>query len=218
MSRRLTTGIAVLAAAATLVACGNSTDATSGSATDTAASTTAATSESSTAASSSATADANAQAIVLEDPYVRAMEAGKGMTGVFGTLVNSTDKDINLVDFSTSLNEPRNEMHEVVDGVMQEKDGGFVVPANGTYTLAPGADHMMIMGYDEAIEAGDSIDVTIEDSEGNTYEVKDVPVRTLLPGDENYGSDGELQGHNPDAPMDGSGNMEGMDNMEGMQH
>ncbi|WP_018295653.1 copper chaperone PCu(A)C [Corynebacterium lubricantis] len=203
MSRRLTTGIAVLAAAVTLVACGDSTNATSDSATNTAAETTA----------SEETVAANAEAIVLEEPVVRAMEAGKGMTGVFGTLVNSTDQDINIVDFSTSLGEPVNELHEVVDGVMQEKDGGFVVPANGTYELAPGADHMMIMDYEEAIEAGDVIDVTIEDSEGNTYDVADVPVRTLLPGDENYGEDGGLEGHNPDAEMGDSD----MGDME-MQH
>ncbi|WIM68963.1 copper chaperone PCu(A)C [Corynebacterium breve] len=209
MSRRLISGIAILATAAALTACSSENGTTEDTATESSAASTAASSESS--AEDTTTEKAAEQDIMFEEPVVRAMEAGKGMTGMFGTLVNNTDKDINIVEFETDLGAKMYELHEVIDGVMMEKPGGFVVPANGTYELKPGADHFMIMGFDEAIEAGDTIgEVVIKDVEGNTYDFKDVPVRTLLPGDENYGGDGSLEGHNPEEKMTHDmGEMEG---------
>ena len=67
-------------------------------------------------------------------------------------------------------------------------------------------------------------------ADGATVEAKDVPVRTLLPGDEDYGdlagqAHGGLEGMEGMEDMDHSGHegMEGMDhgdsgNMEGMDH
>ena len=43
------------------------------------------------------------------------------------------------------------------------------------------------------------VDLTIERGNGETLEVEDVAVRTMNPGDEDYGEDGELSGHEPDA-------------------
>ncbi|WP_257202196.1 copper chaperone PCu(A)C [Corynebacterium cystitidis] len=188
MNRRLAAGAALIAASMTIAACGNDTDST----TETTEETTTETTE-----------VAAGQDVTLENPVVRAMEAGKGMTGVFGTLTNHTDEDINIVEFSTDLGATMYELHETVDGIMQEVEGGFVVPANGTYVLEPGADHFMIMGYDEAIEAGDTINVSFKDADGNEYTVEDVPVRTLIPGEENYGEDGQLTGHQPGHDMHG---------------
>lgn len=196
MIRRSITGAVVITAAFAVAACGQSAD-------------TASAPDSATPSETTATQAAeNSNDLSLEQPVVRAMEAGKGMTGVFGTLTNHTDEDINLTGFSTSLEgDVSYELHETVDGVMREVDGGFVIPAGGSVELIPGEAHLMIMGYDGEIAAGDTIDVTLIDSKGTTYAVPDVAVRTLLPGDENYGEDGDLQGHQPEHGTDmGHGN------------
>ena len=130
--------------------------------------------------------------VTLEQGAVRAKAAkdaadGSDMTAIFGTLHNNSDKDITVVGFTTSLGEASYQIHEVVDGVMRQKNGGFDVPAGGTHEVAPGGDHFMVMDYEPAIEAGDTIDVTLLLEGGATATVPDVAVRTMLPGDESYG-------------------------------
>ena len=52
----------------------------------------------------------------------------------------------------------------------------------------------MVLDYTDEIAAGDSVDLTLETSTGD-IEVPGVEVRTLIPGEENYGEDGEMVGH-----------------------
>ncbi|MDK8879607.1 copper chaperone PCu(A)C [Corynebacterium sp. MSK008] len=144
--------------------------------------------------------DLGNDAVTLEQGAVRAKAAkdaadGSDMTAIFGTLHNNSDKDISVVGFTTSLGEASYQIHEVVDGVMRQKDGGFTIPAGGTHELAPGGDHFMVMGYAPAIEAGDTIDLTLLLEGGSTVTVPDVAVRTMLPGDESYGDIAEHGGH-----------------------
>ena len=42
---------------------------------------------------------------------------------------------------------------------------------------------------------GDVIDITVELADGSTFDVEEIPVRTMNPGDEDYGADGSLMGH-----------------------
>ncbi len=137
----------------------------------------------------------NAEWVTFSEGFVKSKSAEKDMTGIFGIFTNNSDEDINVVGFTTSLGDATYELHEVVDGVMQMKPGGFVLPAGEDYELKPGGDHMMIMDYTEPVEAGDTVDITIEFGDGSTQEVKDLPVRTIASGEESYGSDGSLQGH-----------------------
>ena len=139
-------------------------------------------------------------AVTLEQGAVRAKAAkdaadGNDMTSIFGTLHNNSNEDITVVGFTTSLGEASYQIHEVVDGAMRQKDGGFDIPAGGTHELAPGGDHFMVMGYAPAIEAGDTIDLTLLLEDGATVTVPDVAVRTMLPGDESYGDLGDHAGH-----------------------
>lgn len=140
------------------------------------------------------------QAVVLDRGAVRAKAGeweadGNDMTSLFGTLRNTTDKDIHVIGFTTSLGDASYEIHEVVDGVMRQKEGGVDIPAGGTHELAPGGDHFMIMGYADKIPAGAAIDVTLLLDDGTTSVIPDVAVRTMLPGDEGYGDDGQVQDH-----------------------
>lgn len=131
-------------------------------------------------------------AVTLEDGAVRAKSAkdaadGSDMTSIFGTLRNTSDSDITVVGFTTSLGQGDNQIHEVVDGVMREKEGGFSIPAGGSHELAPGGDHFMVMDYAPAIEAGDTVDLTLLLEDGSTVSIPQVAVRTMLPGHESYG-------------------------------
>lgn len=156
------------------------------------------------------TAQAAAEGVTFTEGVVRAKGTDKEMTGIFGTFTNSTDEEINVVGFESDFEGAAYELHEVVDGVMQMKPGGFVIPAGETYELAPGGDHMMIMDYMAEIPAGDVVDITVELSDGSTFDVEDLPVRTMNPGDEDYSQDGGLMGHQ-------SGMQEQEQNQSGME-
>ncbi|TVU57524.1 copper chaperone PCu(A)C [Corynebacterium aurimucosum] len=138
--------------------------------------------ETSTSASSSAESG-----VTFEDAVVRAMEEDSDMTAIFGTLHNNTDKDINVVGFSSSVKAKHYEIHEVVDGVMQEKEGGFDIPAGESIELAPGGFHFMLMGVTEPVMAGETATLTLELADGSSVELGDIPVRTIGAGDEDYG-------------------------------
>jgi periplasmic copper chaperone A len=132
--------------------------------------------------------------VTFTEGVVRAMEADKGMTGIFGTFTNHTGEEVTVVDFTADFEGASFELHEVADGVMREKPGGFSIPAGESHELAPGGDHMMIMDYLGEIPAGDVIDITVELADGSTFDVEEIPVRTMNPGDEDYGEDGSLTG------------------------
>ena len=144
-------------------------------------------------AETSASASSSAESgITFEDAVVRAMEEDSDMTAIFGTLHNNTDEDINVVGFSSSVKAEHYEIHEVVDGVMQEKAGGFDIPAGEFIELAPGGFHFMLMGVTEPVMAGETATLTLELADGSTVELGDIPVRTIGAGDEDYGDMGHM--------------------------
>ena len=157
-SEELRVFMSVLAVSAlTLVGCTDNGDDATTTGTATATETTAA------ADATDATAEGeNAEWVTFTEGFVKAKPAEKDMTGIFGIFTNNSDEDINVVGFTSNLDVPTHELHEVVDGVMQMKPGGFVLPAGEEYELKPGGDHMMLMDYTEPIEAGDTIDIVLE--------------------------------------------------------
>ncbi len=113
-----------------------------------------------------------AASIALSDPWVKTAESG--MTAAFGTLVNNTDKELTVVSATTTIANMI-ELHEVVmqNGakVMRPKQGGFVVPAHGKHELAPGGDHIMIMGLKSPLKAGTEVSFTLTFADGQTLAV-----------------------------------------------
>lgn len=151
-------------------------------------------------AAESQTAENAAEGLTFEEAYVGAKGTDKDMTAVFGTLINTTDKEIHIVSASGSL-DAKYELHEVVDGVMQENPDGLSIPAGGELELKPGGDHIMIMDYSEEIAAGDDITVALKAEDGTEYELKDIPARVQQSSHEHYGdAHGE---HGGDAGMEG---------------
>ncbi|GII89897.1 copper chaperone PCu(A)C [Sinosporangium siamense] len=142
-------------------------------------------------ASPAAVPAAAAGTVTIVDPWVKA--ASTGMTAVFGTLVNNTDKAVTLVSGATPAASSI-ELHEVADNngkmVMREKQGGFVVPPKGKLTLQPGGDHIMIMGVKKAIKPGDQFTFTLTTADGADVELTAVG-KEFAGGNEEYepGSD-----------------------------
>ncbi|SEM86126.1 copper chaperone PCu(A)C [Cryobacterium sp. TMT1-3] len=162
--------IVAVAALLTLAGCASTTDTAAPAATtDTAVETTAATS------------------LTITDPWVKSAETG--MSAAFGTLTNSSDTDINIVS-AMSPAATMIELHETIEDdsgamVMQQKEGGFIVPANGSYELAPGANHLMMMKLTEPLVAGAEQTFTLTLSDGSTFEFT-APAKDYSGANESY--------------------------------
>lgn len=135
-----------------------------------------------------------ADAVAVSDAWVKA--ADSGMSAAFGLLENTGDADVTIVS-ATSPASTMLELHETVandagEMVMQEKDGGFTIPAGGALTLEPGGNHIMLMDLVEPVLAGDEITFTLAFSDGSTLEIL-APAKDFAGADETYeGDDGEM--------------------------
>lgn len=109
------------------------------------------------------------------------------MTACFGELVNESDEDVNIASFTvTNLPaETHYELHETVDGIMREKDGGFDIAAGAYKSLEPGGDHLMIMEHNAELPAGMDLDIVLTLRDGTTVDFT-LPVREQAAGDEDY--------------------------------
>ena len=143
-------------------------------------------------------ADDADDALDFEDAVVRAMAEDADMTAIFGTLVNESNEDIEIVAFSSSVDAGINEIHETVDGQMREMEEPLIIPAGESVALEPGGAHFMLMDVKEPVMAGDEVTVTVELADGSTEEFDDIPVRTIGAGDENYGDLGHDHGDHGD--------------------
>ncbi|MEO5877337.1 MAG: copper chaperone PCu(A)C [Streptosporangiaceae bacterium] len=121
-----------------------------------------------TATPGSAAVSTPASALTIDDAWVKT--ADKGMSAAFGTLVNHTGTEINIVS-GTTPSSPMVELHEVVgmsgDMKMQPVRGGFTVPAGGRLELRPGGFHLMLMDVRTPIKPGDQVAFTLTLKDGN---------------------------------------------------
>jgi periplasmic copper chaperone A len=110
----------------------------------------------------------SAAALTTSDTWAKAAPA-RQMSAAFGTIANPTSKAVRVIGaFSTASGVLQ--LHEVVqrDGsmVMQQKAGGFVIPAGGTVELKPGGNHIMLMSLRKPLRAGTTVPVTLVTSDG----------------------------------------------------
>ncbi len=124
--------------------------------------------------------------LTVTDAWAKAAESG--MTAAFGTLTNNGSAPVTVVSAATDASD-RTELHEMVmkDGemVMQPKVGGFEVPAGGSFELAPGGSHVMIMDVKKAIKPGDTVRVTLTLDTGGPVEFEAV-AKDYAGADESY--------------------------------
>ena len=143
-----------------------------------------------TACASSASDDGG---ITITDPWVKAVD--EGMTAAFGEITNDTDEALVLVSASTAAS-PMIELHETVaddagTAMMQEKDGGFTIEPGDTLTLEPGGIHIMLMGVEDPIAAGDEVDFTLTFEDGSTVDFT-ATAKEFSGANEEYAGDGEM--------------------------
>lgn len=133
--------------------------------------------------------------ITIEDAWVKSAE--EGMSAAFGTLTNTGTDDVTVVSAETAASSMV-ELHETVENeagemVMREIEGGFVIPAEGTLLLEPGASHIMLMDLAAPLQAGAEVTVTLTFSDDSTYEFT-APVKDYSGANENYEDGDEHEG------------------------
>ena len=127
--------------------------------------------------------------ITVKNAYVRATDdmsemMGMLMTGAFMEITNNHDEPVTLVGGTCDCAE-KVEIHEVVGGVMQPKEGGLTIAGGATETLKPGGNHVMLIGLDGDLIAGTELTFTLEFSDGHSVEVT-APVKVVNLDQENY--------------------------------
>ncbi|AXK46495.1 copper chaperone PCu(A)C [Brachybacterium saurashtrense] len=132
-----------------------------------------------------------AEELTLVDPWVKAAE--EGMTAAFGTLVNRTGRDLQLIGAS-SPSAGMVELHETAsDGSggmsMQEKEGGFPVPDGGELLLEPGGNHLMLMDLAAPLQPGDKVELTLTCEDGTALTVA-ATVKDFAGAQEHYEPEG----------------------------
>lgn len=145
------------------------------------------------------TSDAAVQTIEgleFQDMWIKATDSD--MTGVFGTIRNTTDAPITLKSVKYD-NAGMTEFHETIiqsDGssVMQAIQTPPVIEPGAEWTLKPGDDHIMLMKLDAAINPGDEIKLTLELGDGSEIEFA-ATAREYTGGKETYSPEGDHSGH-----------------------
>ncbi|TFD81547.1 copper chaperone PCu(A)C [Cryobacterium sp. Sr8] len=144
-------------------------------------------------AAPAAAATKQADSLAIDGAWMKAADGG--MSAAFGVLENTGDEDVTIVSAATPASATV-ELHETVandsgEMVMQETDGGYVVPAGDSFELAPGANHIMLMGLANPVKAGDEVTFTLTLSDGSIFEF-DAPAKDFSGGNESYEGDMDM--------------------------
>jgi copper(I)-binding protein len=136
-------------------------------------------------------------AVEISNTWVKSSDMSMvgGMTAVFGTITNNSNQDITLVGASTDVANVV-EIHEMAmsggEMVMQQKEGGLVIPAGETAVLEPGGNHVMLMDLASDVVAGDTISVTFDLEGADDVTIEGIVAKPSEGGDEEYHSDEEM--------------------------
>lgn len=136
-----------------------------------------------TEASSETTVDGQTTAAVeATDPWCRPTPNGMDMTACYVTLEASVDDRLTSV---ISPRAARAELHAVSTegGVMSmsEMPDGLALPAGQAVALAPGGDHLMLMGVTVPLAEGDRVPLALTFQSGAQIALE-APVRVEAPG------------------------------------
>lgn len=135
------------------------------------------------------------QQLEISDSWVRASDASVsgGMTGMFMEINNPTSNDITLIGGTSDAGMV--EIHETVmgeDGMqMQEINAGIEIAAGESVILQPGGLHVMIMGLNQDVVAGDELTVELE-FDGHPNVSVTATAKPSEAGDEEYHSEMDM--------------------------
>ncbi|MGV1037448.1 MAG: copper chaperone PCu(A)C [Candidatus Nanopelagicales bacterium] len=114
----------------------------------------------------------------------KVMEPTGDMTAMFGTISNPTSAATTLTGCSSPVARMC-QIHEVIKTgnveKMQQVPDGLEIPANGSVQLKSGSYHVMLMNLTQKVAVGDSVDVTLQFSDGSVAVTAPVVSRSASP-------------------------------------
>lgn len=117
------------------------------------------------------TAAATIGKLSIINPWARTTT--NDVTAAYFTIKNSGAEDT-LVSVKSNIT-GMVQLHEVVTegstSKMQEKPGGFVIPANGELTLKAGGYHVMLMNLKSPLNVGDNVELELTFKNAGTVKV-----------------------------------------------
>lgn len=120
--------------------------------------------------------------ISLFDGWARATPEGAPTGAAYGLLVNLGSEEDTLIGVTTDAAETV-ELHEMIMGdgdvmMMNQVEGGFVLAPNTYLELAPGGLHLMLIGLTAPLEAGGTMDLTLQFEKAGDV-LLTIPVREM---------------------------------------
>lgn len=124
---------------------------------------------------------ASAETVRVTDAWVRANAPGVAKAAAYVTLVNGSARELRLVGAASPAAE-RVQLHRTVtaDGQsrMEHQTGGVTIPADGERRFEPGGLHIMLMGLERGLEAGEALPLVLTFDDDAKRRVS-VPVKPL---------------------------------------
>jgi len=114
-------------------------------------------------------------AITVSDPWGRATPSGAEVGAAYMTIANSGATPIRLIGGATDVaNAVEVHTMSMDNGVMQMRPlgDGLEVPAHGSVTLKPGADHLMLVGLKRQLKEGEEVAITLDFDQGVVLPIK----------------------------------------------
>lgn len=132
---------------------------------------------------------ASADTVRVTDGYVRAPLGGSDVTAGYGVITAASD-DALIAATSPQVGQIELHTHEHDNGVMRMRQVSAIeLPAGEAVTLKPGGLHLMLFGVDEALAAGDTVEITL-DFRTAPDQTLSVPVRDLAAGHRDHSAHG----------------------------
>jgi hypothetical protein len=141
----------------------------------------------------------SASGVTVSDAWSRQPAEGQTTSAVYGVVTNDTDDAITAISATSSVSDTV-ELHEVLMNeddqmTMQEKEGGYEIPAGGSLTFEPGGAHIMLLDIDAATYP-DAVDVTLvfddDTSIDFTAEVRSIDEAGAMTMDDSEMDDSEM--------------------------
>lgn len=102
----------------------------------------------------------------------RPTPVGRQMTGCYLTLTSATaDRLVSVASPDANLVQIHESRIESGMMMMSELREGLLLPAGETVALAPGGNHLMLMGVKAPLVAGDTVALTLTFASGSAVEV-----------------------------------------------
>jgi copper(I)-binding protein len=111
--------------------------------------------------------------IVVEEAWARLPPPVAETAAAYMTIRNHSDQDVEITGVKAQVAE-RLEFHAMTmdDGMMHmQKMEKVVIPAHSGISFDPGGNHLMLIGLNRGLKAGEHLMITLETSDGQTVMV-----------------------------------------------